>query len=113
MPFTSPTREYRFILDHVAGFSTVAATDRFAEATPDLVDAILAEAGKLCDEVLAMTSLGMPSDIALSKRFEYSVRRRLQRQRGIVGSVAQDRRDCWSDDSWWYFPEARRGPSQE
>ena len=53
MTFTSPTGEYRFILDHIAGFPAVAGTERFAEATPDLVDAILTEAGKLCDEVLA------------------------------------------------------------
>ena len=53
MTFRSPTGEHSFILDHVVGFSDVAATDRFAEATPDLVAAILSEAGKLCDEVMA------------------------------------------------------------
>ncbi len=53
MTFRSPTGDYGFILDNVVGFSEVAATDRFTEATPDLVEAILGEAGKLCDEVLA------------------------------------------------------------
>ena len=53
MTFRAPTGEYRFILDAVAGFSGVTATERFAEATPDLVEAILTEAGKMCDEVLA------------------------------------------------------------
>ncbi|NNE81028.1 MAG: acyl-CoA dehydrogenase [Silicimonas sp.] len=53
MPFTSPTRDHRFILDHVVDFASVAKTERYSEATPDLVDAILGEAGKLCDEVLA------------------------------------------------------------
>ena len=53
MPFASPIRDYKFILDHVVGFPTVAATDRFSEATPDLVEAIITEAGKMCDDVLA------------------------------------------------------------
>ncbi len=53
MPFTSPVRDHRFILDHVVGFAGVAETQRFAQATPDLVEAILSEAGKMCDEVLA------------------------------------------------------------
>ncbi len=53
MAYASPTGEYRYILDHIVGFDAVAATDRFAEATPETVDAILTEAAKLCDEVLA------------------------------------------------------------
>ncbi|WP_210530056.1 acyl-CoA dehydrogenase [Rubellimicrobium arenae] len=52
MPYRSPLAELRFHLDHVAGFARVAATDRFAEATPDMVDAVLTEAARLCDEVL-------------------------------------------------------------
>ncbi len=35
------------------GFDRVTATARFAEATPDTVEAILTEAGRLCEEVLA------------------------------------------------------------
>ena len=53
MTFQSPTGEHRFILNDIVGFDAVAATDRYGEATPDLVDAILSEAGKLSDEVLA------------------------------------------------------------
>jgi len=53
MPYRSPVPDIRFILDHVAGFERVAATERFAEATPETVDAILTEAGRLSDEVLA------------------------------------------------------------
>jgi len=53
MPYHAPTDDVRFLFDHVVGFADIAATDRFAEATPDMVDAILSEAGKLCDEVLA------------------------------------------------------------
>jgi alkylation response protein AidB-like acyl-CoA dehydrogenase len=53
MPYTPPLRDFAFILDHVAGFEQVRATDRFAEATPDTVQAILSEGGKLCAEVIA------------------------------------------------------------
>ncbi|MEM7487535.1 MAG: acyl-CoA dehydrogenase [Pseudomonadota bacterium] len=53
MPYRAPVAEIRFVLDHVVGFDRVAATDRFAEATPETVDAILTEAGRMCEEVLA------------------------------------------------------------
>ena len=53
MPYRAPVNDFRFLMDHVVGFSDVAATDRFAEATPDMVDAILTEAAKMCEEVLA------------------------------------------------------------
>ena len=53
MPYRSPIAEFRFLMDHVVGFNQVAATDRFADATPDMCDAILTEAAKLSDEILA------------------------------------------------------------
>ena len=53
MPYRSPITDFRFIMDHVVGFDQVAATDRFADASPDVCDAILTEAAKLSDEVLA------------------------------------------------------------
>ena len=53
MPYRAPTTDLAFILDHVVGFGQVAATDRFADATPDMVDAVLTEAGRLASEVLA------------------------------------------------------------
>ncbi|MFP4044285.1 MAG: acyl-CoA dehydrogenase [Rhodosalinus sp.] len=53
MPYRAPVAEYRFLLDHVVGFPQVAATDRFAEATPDVVAAMLTEAGRVCEEVLS------------------------------------------------------------
>ena len=61
MPYRAPVTDLRFILDHVAGYAQVAATDRFAEATEDTVDAILTEAARLCDEVLA--PLQRPGDL--------------------------------------------------
>ncbi|MBZ0122713.1 MAG: acyl-CoA dehydrogenase, partial [Roseovarius sp.] len=53
MPYRAPADEFRFLLRHVVGFDQVAATDRFAEATPDTVQAILTEAGRMCEDVLA------------------------------------------------------------
>ena len=53
MPYRAPTADFRFLFDHVVGLDQVTATDLFAEATPETVEAILSEAGKLCDEVLA------------------------------------------------------------
>jgi alkylation response protein AidB-like acyl-CoA dehydrogenase len=45
MPFTPAVREQRFVLDHVARIADLAATERFADATPDLLDAVLEGAG--------------------------------------------------------------------
>ncbi len=53
MPFTVPLKDFEFLLDHVVGFDRVQATDMFAEATPDTTRAILTEAGRLCEDVLA------------------------------------------------------------
>ncbi|NND18153.1 MAG: acyl-CoA dehydrogenase [Silicimonas sp.] len=53
MPYTSPVSDIRFILDHVVPFEQVTGTERYSEATADMVSAILTEAGRLSDEVLA------------------------------------------------------------
>ncbi|MFK7746745.1 MAG: acyl-CoA dehydrogenase [Roseobacter sp.] len=53
MPFKAPVDDFSFLFDHVIGFDALRATDRFADATQDVTQAILTEAGKLCDEVLA------------------------------------------------------------
>ena len=53
MPYRAPADEFRFLLRHVVDFEQVAATDRFADATPDTVQAILTEAGRMCEDVLA------------------------------------------------------------
>ncbi|MEP1610867.1 MAG: acyl-CoA dehydrogenase [Roseobacter sp.] len=53
MPYKSPVDEFSFILENIVGFDAVRGTDRFGETTKDLTMAILTEAGKLCDEVLA------------------------------------------------------------
>jgi alkylation response protein AidB-like acyl-CoA dehydrogenase len=45
MSYTPPIAEQRFLLRHIVRIDELAANDRFAEATPDLVDAILEGAG--------------------------------------------------------------------
>ncbi len=53
MSFRAPVSDHQFIMKNVVGFDGVAATERFAEATPDMTDAILKEAARMCDDVLA------------------------------------------------------------
>lgn len=53
MPYQAPVSEYKFLLENVVGFAQVSATKQFADATPDLADAIMVEAAKMCEEVLA------------------------------------------------------------
>ncbi len=61
MPFRAPLSDYEFLLNNVIGFKDVAATERFSEASPDVVSAILTEAGKMCEEVMA--PLQRPGDL--------------------------------------------------
>ncbi|MGD9865077.1 MAG: acyl-CoA dehydrogenase family protein, partial [Pseudodonghicola sp.] len=53
MPYRAPVSEYEFLFRHVVGYDQIVATDRFAEADTDVVSAILTEAGKMCEEVMA------------------------------------------------------------
>ena len=53
MTYRAPLAEMRFLLEHVLGAGRLAETARFAEATPETVDAVLAEAARLAEDVLA------------------------------------------------------------
>jgi acyl-CoA dehydrogenase len=53
MPYRAPVAEFTFLLRHVVGFDRVSAQPAYAEATQDTVAALLSEAGRICDEVLA------------------------------------------------------------
>jgi acyl-CoA dehydrogenase len=53
MPYRAPLADFRLLLSPVTGFPQVMATDLFADTTPDLVEAILTEAARLCEETLA------------------------------------------------------------
>jgi 3-(methylsulfanyl)propanoyl-CoA dehydrogenase len=61
MPYRAPVTDYEFLFRHVIGFDQVAGTERFAEASEDMVSAILTEAGKMSEEV--MSPLQRPGDL--------------------------------------------------
>ncbi|MFV0358420.1 acyl-CoA dehydrogenase [Tropicimonas sp.] len=53
MTYRAPISEYRFIFEHVVDFAALTATGRFSEVGREMTDAILSEAGRLSDEVIA------------------------------------------------------------
>ncbi len=53
MPYRAPVAEMQFLLDRVLDAGRLAETERFAEATRETVEAVLGEAAKLAEEVLA------------------------------------------------------------
>ena len=65
MTYRAPVSEHEFLLREVVGFDRVAETELFSEATPDMVTAILGEAGKISDEVMA--PLQRPGDLHPAK----------------------------------------------
>ncbi len=58
MPYTAPVADFDFLMTHVVGFDRVAGTARFDEASPDMVSAILTEAAKMSEAVLAPLNRG-------------------------------------------------------
>lgn len=52
MSYRATGSEAQFFLNNVLGFDRVQATRRFGDATGDTVEAILNEAGKLCEDVM-------------------------------------------------------------
>lgn len=53
MPYRAPLRDFAFLLDQIVGFDQVRATERFTEATPETTQAILTEAARLAEEIMA------------------------------------------------------------
>ena len=53
MTYRSAVKEFSFLINDLLDAEALRGTERFAEATQDVTDAILSEAGKLCDGVLA------------------------------------------------------------
>ena len=62
MSYTAPVEHMRFVLEHTAGLDRVRALPAFAEATPDVVTAVLEGAARFAGEVLA--PLNAPGDRA-------------------------------------------------
>ncbi len=46
MPFAAAVADQRFVLDHVVHLGEIAANERFAAATPDVIDAVLEGVGQ-------------------------------------------------------------------
>ncbi|MFO1106746.1 MAG: acyl-CoA dehydrogenase [Amaricoccus sp.] len=53
MGYQAPVDKMRFLLDRVLGAGRLAATARFAEATPELLAVVLGEAARLAEDVMA------------------------------------------------------------
>jgi alkylation response protein AidB-like acyl-CoA dehydrogenase len=51
--YIPPVRDMRFVLNELADFQSIAKLPGYEESTPDLVEAIMEEAGKFASEVLA------------------------------------------------------------
>ncbi|TQS71435.1 acyl-CoA dehydrogenase [Rhodobacteraceae bacterium] len=53
MSYRAPTLELRFILEQICDYGGLSRSDRFRDATADVLAPVLAEAGRICDTVLA------------------------------------------------------------
>jgi len=58
--YSAPIDEMRFVLQRIVGLDAITGLPGYGEATPDVVDAVLNEAGRLASEVLA--PLNHPGD---------------------------------------------------
>jgi len=57
MPYRPPLADYR-LLNRILDLDGLAASDRYAHATPDVVDAVLTEAGRLAETLAPLNRVG-------------------------------------------------------
>ena len=50
MTFTAPVAEQLFVLKHITGIDELAGHARFADASPDMVEAIVGGIGEFAEE---------------------------------------------------------------
>ena len=60
MTYKTPVKDIRFTLENAADFGALEQTGAFEDLSDDLVEAILEEMGRFCDEAIA--PLNMESD---------------------------------------------------
>jgi alkylation response protein AidB-like acyl-CoA dehydrogenase len=54
--YTAPTRDIRFVLEHVTPLSELSALEEYAHADPELVYGLLEEAGRFASQAIAPTN---------------------------------------------------------
>ncbi len=89
--YRAPVKDMRFVMDELAGFRELSQYPDFAEATPDMADAILEEAAKFTREVLA--PLNRVGDKA-GCQFDGGRRRHPAGLEGSVQGILRRRLEC-------------------
>ena len=69
MSYRTPIRDFRFALKHMASFDALAGTGAYDDLSDDLVDAILEEMARFCDEVVVLRGFCPASSLAFFVAF--------------------------------------------
>ncbi len=56
MTYKAPLRDIRFVLEHITPISQLAQLEAFGHADPEMVDGLLSEAARFCEEAVAPTN---------------------------------------------------------
>ena len=64
MSYRAPVKDMAFMLNDVAGLQSLVSGGLYEEATPDLIEAVLEEAGKLAENVIAPLNDGVDANPA-------------------------------------------------